>query len=205
MDRSNNLYKYEIVHINIRSARSNKNNLEAYLAEMEFPEIICLNETKLPKDGSIEFDGYNISSRREHSTVGGSRGSMILTRKDINDVIEITDVKETFKFDEVIGIEVKSAVPRQALKVFTYYNPPLSKPNPAVLHYISTQQGNCILTGDLNCKNTHWGSTKNDRRGIELLETLNQLNLVTFNNDSKTRCDPVTGKEDSLDLVIGNL
>ena len=28
---------------------------------------------------------------------------------------------------------------------------------------------------------------------------------MTFNNDSKTRCDPVTGKEDSLDLVIGNL
>ena len=39
--------KYEIVDLNIRGARSNKNNLEQYLSEKGFPEIVCLNETKL--------------------------------------------------------------------------------------------------------------------------------------------------------------
>ena len=36
---------------------------------MNLPEIVCLNETKLPKDGKIEIEGYNIAARQEHSTV----------------------------------------------------------------------------------------------------------------------------------------
>lgn len=56
MDLLKPLYKYEIVHLNIRSARSNKNNLEVYLAEMNYPEIICLNETKLPKDAIFKIE-----------------------------------------------------------------------------------------------------------------------------------------------------
>ena len=175
------------------------------MAEMNLPEIVCLNETKLPKDGKIEIEGYNIAARQEHSTVGGSRGSIILTRKDINDVAEIGEVKQLFRSDKVLGIEIKKSASQPGLSVFTYYNPPLTTPNQAILQYISSIQGNCILTGDLNVKNTHWGSSKNDARGVELLDTLNRLGLLTFNDDSKTRCDPVTGKEDSLDLMIGNL
>ena len=59
-------FKYEIVHINIRGARSNKSNLEDYIAEMKFPEVVCLNETKLPENKKFEIKGYNVSARREH-------------------------------------------------------------------------------------------------------------------------------------------
>ena len=199
------LYKYEIIHLNIRGARSNKTNLEHYLGEMNFPEIICLNETKLPLNKSFEIDGYHISARREHNIVGGSRGSLILTRKDIKDIVEVEKVKELFRFDEVLGIEIKQTASRPGMKVFSYYNPPLSSPNKKVFEYLASIQGNCLLSGDLNCKNTYWGSTKTDNRGIELLDTINQNNLVIFNDDSKTRCDPSSGKEESLDLIIGNL
>ena len=205
MGGDSDLYKYEIIHINIRSARSNKNNIEVYLAEMNYPEIICLNETKLPKDATFKIEGYNVASRREHSSVGGSRGSMILTREDIKDVVEITEVKERFKFDEVIGIKIQKSQTQPGIKIFTYYNPPLTAPNLELLQYFASLNGNCILTGDLNCKNTHWGSSRTERRGIDLLNEINRLNLVTFNNDSMTRCDPVSGKEESLDIVIGNL
>ena len=58
MDQSVSLYKYEIIHVNIRGARSNKSNLEGYLAEMNLPEIVCLNETKLPRDINFKIDGY---------------------------------------------------------------------------------------------------------------------------------------------------
>ena len=205
MENQQSLFKYEITHLNIRSARSNKQNLEVYLAEMNYPEIICLNESKLPKDAFFEIKGYKIASRREHSTIGGSRGSLILTRDDIKDVVEIAEVKERFKFDEVIGIEIQKSQTQPGIKVFTYYNPPLSSPNVQILQYVASQKGNCILTGDLNCKNIHWGSSKTERRGIELLDELNRLNLITYNNDSMTRCDPVSGKEESLDIIIGNL
>ena len=205
MDLIQSLFKYEIVHLNIRSARSNKHNIEVYLAEMNYPEIICLNETKLPKDATFKIEGYNIASRREHSLIGGSRGSMILTREDIKDVVEINEVKEKFKFDEVIGIKIQKSQMQPGIQIFTYYNPPLTSPNLEILQYLASINEICILTGDLNCKNTHWGSSRTDRRGIDLLNEINRLNLVTFNNDSTTRCDPVTGKEESLDVIIGNL
>ena len=205
MDYTTCFYKYEIVHINIRGVRSNKQNLEMYLAEMNYPEIICLNETKLPFNKQFEIEGYTISARREHSDVGGSRGSMILTRNDLPGVTEIECVKMNFKFDEIIGIEIDGENSRPGIKVFTYYNPPLTSPNPAIFKYMASVTGNCLLTGDLNCKNEFWGSTKNDKRGIELLESLSSNNLVTFNNDSFTRCDPSSGKEESLDLIIGNV
>ena len=198
------LYKYEIVLLNIRGARSNKENLENYLAEMQYPEIICLNETKLPQNKHYEINGYTISARREHSVIGGSRGSMILTRNDVSGVVELENLKQSFKFDEIIGIEIQKTSSRPSIKVFCYYNPPLTSPNPAILRQLASEHGNCVLVGDLNCKNTMWGSTRNDTRGIDLLQCLSDCNLITFNNGSHTRCDPSTGKEESLDLAIGN-
>ena len=60
---TSNLFKYEILHVNIRSARSNKLNLEAYLAEMDYPEVICLNETKLARDGLFEVHVFFICNK----------------------------------------------------------------------------------------------------------------------------------------------
>ena len=183
------LYKYEIVQLNIRGARSNKSNVESYLAEMNFPEVLCLNETKLPYNKRFEIDGYTISARREHNTTGGSRGSMILTRNDVTDIIEIDEVKNLFH-EEIIGIHLQKTAQRPSFKIFTYYNPPLTTPSEAIIQYISNISEPCILTGDINCKNTIWGSTKTENRGIELLDLLNKYDLVLYNDDSKTRCDP---------------
>ena len=118
MAASHSLYKYEILLLNIRGVRSNKVNLENYLAEMHYPEIICLNETKLPKNKHFEINGYTISARREHSDIGGSRGSMILTHNDVAGVIELESLKQNFKHDEMIGIEIQKTESRPNLKVF---------------------------------------------------------------------------------------
>ena len=201
MDQPAHLYKYEVVHLNIRGARSNKSNLENYLAEMNFPEVICLNETKLPLNLNYEVNGYNVAARREHNSIGG----MILARDDIKDIIEIEEVKDKFRSDKIIGIEILSDGKRPSLKIFSYYNPPLTSPNDSIISYVGSMRGNCLLTGDLNCKNTFWGSTRTDTRGTELMQSLVTNNLVVFNNDSMTRCDPATGKEESLDLMIGNV
>ena len=204
MDQTESLYKYEVIHVNIRGARSNQKNLEQYLAELNYPEVVCLNETKLPRNKKFELSGYTITSRREHNDVGGSRGSMILTRSDIADVTEIEEVKEKFH-EEIIGIFIHSTPKRPSLHVFSYYNPPLTVPSEAIFRYISTIKGACVLAGDLNCKNTVWGSSKSETRGVDLQNTLERLHLIPFNDHSKTRCDPVSGKEESLDIVVGNL
>ena len=156
MNGNNNLYKYEILQLNIRGARANKDNLKHYLSEMNYPEIICLNETKLPSKIGFEIDGYNCAARWEPNQNGGARGSMILTRDDLRNVIEIEEAKIRFKAEEIIGVKILGNNKEPALNVFNYYNPPLCSPNSAVFDYLSTMKESTILTGDLNCKNTIW-------------------------------------------------
>ena len=150
------------------------------------------------------IQGYDCAARRESNPNGGSRGSLILTRKDIKSVIEIEEVKVKFKHEEIIGIKIQQTASRPALNVFTYYNPPLCSPNYQILQYISGFREKTVLTGDINCKNICWGSNTTDSRGKELLEHISSNNLIFFNDLSKTRCDPSTGKEEALDLIIGN-
>ena len=171
---------------------------------MNFPEIICLNETKLPSKINFSIQGYNCVARRESNPNGGSRGSLILTRTDIKNVEEIEEVKLRFKHDEIVGIKIHQTHSRPALNIFTYYNPPLCTPNFQILHYLGSFSEKTVLTGDLNCKHVCWGSNTSDSRGKELLDQISANDLVFFNDLSKTRCDPSTGKEESLDLIIGN-
>ena len=65
MSQLNRIFKYEVLHLNIRGARGNGPNFDSYLEENHFPEIICLNETKLPADGHFVLNRYNIIARKE--------------------------------------------------------------------------------------------------------------------------------------------
>ena len=185
-------YKYEILHLNIRGARSNKDNLTRYISDCNYPEVITLNETKLGTKTRFDLAGYECASRLEFSDTGGSHGSMILVRSDIKNITEIEDVRVRFPRDEIIGIEIKGEKRRPSLKVFTHYLPPKNNPKRDIVEYIGRQNGNCVFTGDLNCKNTFWGSTRTDTRGTELMQSLDTNNLVVFNNDTLLA---VTGKK----------
>ena len=73
-----NLSDFRLIHINIRGVQSNKQNLEHYLAENSFPEIVTLNETMLRGDKNIKINGYYCASRKEPIGLSGKHGSMIL-------------------------------------------------------------------------------------------------------------------------------
>lgn len=182
---SSQLYKYEVVHINIRGARANKKNLEQYFDSLNYPEIVTLNETKLGYMTRFDINGYTCASRREPNPTGGLRGSMILVREDIKDVIEIDEAKALFRNDEFIGVEIKKTSNRPSLKVFTYYNPPTTYANANILQFISMQNSKCILAGDLNCKNMSWGSTRTDPYGEKLQDAIDQSGLTILNDGSK--------------------
>ena len=93
MADSVSLFKYEVLHLNIRGVRANKANLMEYISQCNYPEIITLNETKLGSSTRFDLPGYNCASRLEASSHGGSHGSMIMVRADIDDVLEMEDVK----------------------------------------------------------------------------------------------------------------
>ena len=195
------IYKYDILHVNIRGIRANRDFLLDYLKDIGYPEIVLLNETKLSTSSHVKVDGYEcISKRQQHK----SYGSMIFVRSDISNVVEITELNSKFKKDEIIGAEILPSADVPGIKVFTLYNPPNTKPNPEIFRYLANQDGKIVLAGDLNCKNRSWGSTKTDQLGEELQENINENDLYILNDSSKTRCDPLTGKEETLDLFICN-
>ena len=195
------LYKFDILHINIRGLAANKDNLEDYLRELNFPEIITLNETKLSSGKHIKIDNYECISRKE---INRSYGSMILVRSDIGNIIEIEDVRTRFQEEEIIGAEILNCPYAPGLKIFTMYNPPNTPPNPRIFQYLSRLNGKVVFTGDFNCKNLSWGSSHTDQHGEELQDLLNENNLFVLNDSEKTRCDPFSGKEEVLDLILSN-
>ena len=89
MDFDQILSQYRIIHINIRGIRANKTNLEHYLGENNYPEIVTLNETMLNRDKGIKIKGYYCAARRESTGMSGKHGSMILVQETIDDVVEL--------------------------------------------------------------------------------------------------------------------
>ena len=190
-----------ILHVNIRGIRSNKRNLEHYLEENKYPDIVTLNETKLGKGIKFEIDGYYCASRREPTVKGGKHGSMILVKDSVVDVVEL-DFLETLSQHEVIGIEIKKKERQPGINIITYYNPPGNKIDPKILRKSTYPKHGTIILGDLNCKNHSWGSNSTDPQGIHLKDTLDDENWLILNDGSKTRCDPISGKEEVLDIVV---
>ena len=66
-----------------------------------------MNETKLGSSTRFDLPGYNCASRLEASSHGGSHGSMIMVRADIDDVLEMEDVKIRLPRHEIIGIQIR--------------------------------------------------------------------------------------------------
>ena len=189
---------FQVVHLNVRGIRANRENLINYIQEKEFPHILTINETKMGSDQSIFIPNYDCVAQK------GNRphGSMIFKRKDILNVNALESL-DHFN-EEVIGIRLNGDNSRPVINIITYYNPPGNMVNPDILDTCQRQRGRTVVTGDFNCKNICWGSTKTDAQGRALLQTLNDHCLITLNDGSKTRYDPVTGKEQVLDLTICN-
>ena len=187
--------------MNIRGVQSNKENLEHYLAEHQYPEIVTFNETMLRGDKNIDINGYYCAARREPIGMSGKHGSMILVRETIQDVVELDFLQTQFQ-NEVIGIEIKRKNNRPGLNIVTYYNPPGNRINPGIFQRSLYNSNGTVIAGDLNCKHLVWGSNTTDPQGTHLSETLEDQDWIILNDGSKTRIDPRSGKEEVLDVIV---
>ena len=192
----------KIVHINLRGLRANGQSLLQYLETLNFPEIVTINETKLNKSVvDPVYQNYLCASRRD--SPHGHHGSLILVKRGLNDVHELTSFQETFS-EEVIGIRINGKNNRPTINVCTYYNPPNSFVNPEIFRHCNRLKGATVIAGDLNCKSFAWGSTKDDELGDHLLHVINENSLAILNDGSMTRSDPFYGTEQALDLILCN-
>ena len=97
MDFAENWFQFRIIHINIRGVQSNRENLEHYLEEHDYPEIVTLNETMLRGDKNITIKGYYCATRKEPIGRSGKHGSMILVKETIQDVVELDFLNAHFQ------------------------------------------------------------------------------------------------------------
>ena len=91
---------FQVVHINVRGVRANKDNLISYLNEKNFPHILTINETKIGLDQCVSIPHYDCVVQK------GNRpyGSLILKRKD---VLNVTALEDFGRYsEEVIGIRL---------------------------------------------------------------------------------------------------
>ena len=192
---------FKLTHVNIRGIRANRLNLKHYLAQENYPDVITLNETKLGVSTDITglvFPNYRIAARRERSQNGGVHGSMILVHNNLTEVNEIEDFRDFG--EEVLGVKLRTKN-NLTFNIVAYYNPPGTHINDMIFARCRLLKGKTIIAGDLNCKNLYWGSTLTDAHGERLLNVLIDNHFHILNNGEKTRYNPVTGNEQSLDII----
>ena len=189
---------FQIVHINIRGIRANQTNLQYYLQQRKYPDVITINESKLNANQPFTLPYYDCVATKGTCPYG----SLILKRKDIPDVNEIEELKG-FN-EEVVGIRINGNSTRPTVNVVTLYNPPNTMVNSDIIDAIKKLRGRTILTGDFNCKNLCWGSTMTDAQGESLLRDINRALFLILNDGKKTRYNPTTGNEQALDLMMTN-
>ena len=190
-----------LTHVNIRGIRANIHNLWQYLAQENYPDVVTLNETKLGVSTditSLAFPNYRIGARREPTQNGGKHGSMILIRDSLTEVNEIDGFRNFG--EEVIGVKLKTKN-NLTFNIITYYNPPGTLINDMIFAKCRQLKGKTIIAGDLNCKSLCWGSTVTDTYGERLLNVLIDNHFHILNNGEKTRYNPMTGNEQSLDII----
>ena len=86
----------------------------------------------------------------------------------------------------------------------TFYIPPASTINTALLNSIRNSVDNIITTGDLNAKHTDFNRTKTDKLGIALKKSLYHANLFIADNSKPTHRDSRTNTSDIIDYVMSS-
>ena len=189
---------FQVVHINIRGIRANKTNLQHYLEQHHFPDIVTVNESKLNANQPFSLPFYDCVASKGSCPYG----SVIFKRKDISDVSVIEEFSH-FN-EEALGVRINGNSFRPTINIVTYYNPPNAYVNPRIIQATKRLKGKTVMTGDFNCKNLCWGSTKNDLQGEAFLKELNDSRLLIMNDGTKTRYNPISGKEETLDMIVTN-
>ena len=166
-----------IWHWNCNGIKSELNEFKYVLSKKPRPNVICLQETHLKPNTNISFDstGYKIIRRDRLNEQKGGLLIMIdpnipYVQIDNPSTIEHQVIKINFNNDtyHVINIYDRNLHLDQQ-----QYNLLLNYPN-------------SLIMGDFNAHHKLWGHSHSNKKGIELLEVINDKDLVLHNDKSPT-------------------
>lgn len=159
------------------------------------PSALLLNETFLTPKVTISFPGYKcfrLDSPGPHPRARG--GLMTIVRSDIG-----AKTVPHLPFDrDCLCIELSFNNSRITL-INTYDNNGRSDPV-KLSALLKAIPGRKLFAGDMNTKNTVWGSTTDTGRGTRLHDNLEEADLILLNTGEPTYMSPVTQQYSALDL-----
>ena len=200
-----------IVYSNVDGLTSKKGELDELIKE-KTPEIICLSETKLPRDVDAKVFGwknYNVWRKDREKKFGG--GVMILTHIGLN--VKMLQLESNSA--EIVGIEVKDGH-GDKVDVVVCYIPPytrtwkrdeheqLRNDSVATIQRLIDRKNRIIVMGDFNCGEVDWenmdAGNNEESWGNRLMELVME-NTLTQIIKEKTR---IRGEDEPsrLDLVF---
>ena len=135
------------------------NEFKQHLAQNSY-DVICLQETFLKPSKNFNLTGYSVV-RKDRVEMG--KGGLVTLIRDSIDYTEIIPQDGI----ECILIKIKSD--NSHTTIVNLYIPPDQDVD--INHISSLFTPKTIIVGDLNAKNTLWGSPLTDQRGI-IIENL---------------------------------
>ncbi|XP_071581060.1 uncharacterized protein [Temnothorax nylanderi] len=154
-------------------------------------DIVCLQETWLHGKSYFSFkDFYSFRNDRPDAFIGG--GTAILCRPKLDPILINIDYHNNLGIEFTCISILKSKLSDQRILVVSVYKPPDVHINQAgwkefIQCFMDASSGSVIFCGDFNSQHETWGSSKNNRDGISLLEAISEFDLVLLNNGDPTR------------------
>ena len=202
-----NIDQLNILHINIRGIRANKEELIKTLQEKDV-HIASINETFLAPDIRFSLPGYDII-RKDRPRAAGPQGHTnrrggvaLLIKRTItyNETLIPVDPNQT-QGNEYISAKVKLS-PTHNLLMVSIYCPPSTTPSAHLFQEIISLEKTVAIMGDFNAKHFTFYNQVTNQSGEALNDIIEQTNLVLLNNDEPTHYSATHDSVDILDLCL---
>nr|CAI5843233.1 unnamed protein product [Callosobruchus analis] len=173
--------KLKILQWNAKSAVSNKHSLQKYLDEYSI-DVALISETWFKPGRQILFRGYNLVRKDRDD---GYAGVAILI-KNCYTFSELSIVQGYCNQILMCGIDLLYG--NGKLSFYSIYCPPDVRTNMSDWENIFSNIDNTgFIGGDFNAHHSLWGSYKNNPKGSQIVDALNDSNLVLLNTGKPTR------------------
>ena len=183
-----------IIQWNIRGSSINFSELLLFITKY-CPAIICLQETCLKSNNTINIKNHNSYNYVKHPADRPCGGSLVI----INNNIPHGEIK----LNTNLQATAISATLHKTITVCSIYIPPSKEIKESELDNLIEQlPRHFIIMGDFNSHNEIWRSMKTDKKGKIIEPLLNRHQLCIYNNRSNTYLHPATGTYSLIDLTI---
>lgn len=184
----------KIMLFNVRSYSKNKANLFGFIRDLDqIPDLILLTETWITEGYLFSSPGY---SAMHNCRYDGYGGVSVLVKNGIHfnggilDPFPFTNAQ--FLSIKVLGITI----------IVAYVPPNVFISSNQWYNFLCNIESPYILTGDFNAHHQFWGNQSTCRKGQQLAEAIERLDLININDGNATLLTRPDQDNVVIDLVF---